>query len=347
MYSNSIIQPSVIKVWLYWPILVLLFSCTQDVLILDELDEVCFQEQVLPIIQTSCGISGCHDAAGEEEGFIATDYENIMHIVKEGDARNSKLYQIITAINSAEMMPPDRALTKEQRSLIQVWIEQGAKNNSCSDNPVDTGNNNTIIPPVSNPDTICFVQDVLPILQSGCATTGCHDAAAHKEGFVFTSYETLMQKSESIIPFDPGESKVYKVITEDESDDRMPPPPSPPLSADQITIIREWILQGAVNSDCPNQGCDTLNHISYSNQVWPVIQNNCTGCHNAVTSKGGILLTNYNEVLNITGLINGTPLIVGNIRRMSGFKAMPPAGSLDECSIRIIELWIEQGAGNN
>jgi uncharacterized membrane protein len=332
--------------WFYILIITFAFSCTHDVLIIDELDEVCFQEQVLPIIQTSCGISGCHDAGNAEEGFVATDFNNIIQLVKAGDARNSELYKVITAINSPEMMPPDRSLTKEQRQLIAVWIEQGAKNNSCPENPVDTGNTIIIIPPPT-PDTLCFAQHVLPILQSSCATTGCHDAATHKEGYNFTSYATLVQKSESIVPFNPNESKVYKVITENGSEDRMPPPPNQPLNSDQIAVIREWILQGAVNSDCPNLVCDTLDIISFSSQVWPVIQNNCTGCHNAVIANGGVTLTNYNDVLSATSLVNGTPLIVGSIRRMSGFKAMPPSGVLDECTVRTIELWIEQGAANN
>jgi hypothetical protein len=323
--------------------LALIASCTTDVVILDELDEVCFQDQILPIIQTSCGISGCHDIQGAEEGFVAKDYNSIMKLVKAGDARNSELYKVITAINSPEMMPPDRALNREQRTLIQVWIEQGAKNSTCTENPVDTGN----IIPVPNPDTICFTQHVLPILQSSCATAGCHDAATHKEGYVFTSYATLMQKSESIVPYNPNESKVYKVITENESDDRMPPPPDPALTSDQIAVIRDWILQGAVNSDCPNLTCDTLGTISFSDQIWPVIQNNCTGCHNTTRASGGITLTNYDEIVSATTLVNGTPLIVGCIRHMSGFKAMPPSGSLDECTLRTIELWIDQGTLNN
>ncbi len=334
---------------LYLPLIVFIFSCTNDVVIIDELDEVCFQEQVLPIIQTSCGISGCHDASSAKEGFVATDYNNIMQIVKAGDARNSELYNVITDINSKDMMPPDRALTKEQRSLIQVWIEQGAKNNSCSEIPVDTG---VIIPPPPlpppNPDTLCFVQHVLPIFQSSCATTGCHDVATHEGDYVFTSYSTITQKSGSIVPFNPNESKVYKVITEDEPGDLMPPPPSPPLNSDQIAVIREWILQGAVNSDCPDIGCDTLNNISFSGNVWPIIQNNCTGCHNSSIAGGGVTLENYMDVNSVaSSQVNGTSLLVGTIRRMSGFKAMPPSGSLDECTIRSIELWIEQGANNN
>ncbi len=328
-----------------WAILIVLVSsCTHEVVILDDLDEVCFQEQVLPIIQNSCGITGCHSSGSAQDGFVATDYNNIMRIVNPGDARNSELYKVITDINSLNMMPPDRPLSREQRMLIQVWIEQGAKNTSCPDNPIDTGI--IVIPP--NPDTICFAQNVLPIFQSSCATTGCHDAATHAEGYVFTSYSTIMQKPESIVPFNPNGSKVYNVITKNESDDRMPPSPNSPLNSDQIDVIRQWILSGALDSDCPDLFCDTLNTISFASQVWPVIQNSCTGCHNSVASNGGITLENYNDVNSVaTTIINGTPLLIGSIRHMGGFSAMPPSNMLDECTIRAIELWIDQGASDN
>lgn len=335
---------SLSKLWYFYTILTAIsFSCTHDVAILDELDEVCFQEQVLPVIQNSCGISGCHSAQSSAGGFRATDYNNIMRYVTPGDARGSEIYRLITDINSTNMMPPDKPLSREQRMLIQVWIEQGAKNTSCPENPVDTG---AIFPP--NPDTTCFVQDVLPIFQSSCATTGCHDAITHAEGYRFTSYATITQNPESVVPFNPNESKVYKVITEDEADDRMPPPPNNPLTAEQIAVIRKWILEGAINSDCPDLNCDTLNTISFSNQVLPIIQTNCTGCHSSVTTNGGITLENYSDVYNVsTSLVNGTPLLVGTIRRMNGFIAMPPSTVLDECTIRTIELWIDQGISDN
>ena len=116
--------------WL--PILFLAFlsSCTHEPENLEELDTVCFDTQVLPIIQTSCGITGCHD--GSTEGFLATDYLSVMEAVTPGDPRASELYQVITEINGEDMMPPDRPLTKDQRTIIQVWIAQGAENTQCN-----------------------------------------------------------------------------------------------------------------------------------------------------------------------------------------------------------------------
>jgi hypothetical protein len=113
-------------------ILMVLPACHHESTIVDDLDTVCFYGTVMPILQTSCGIAGCHD--GSEEGFLATGYQSIILSVVPGDPRGSKLYQVITDIYSEEMMPPDRPLTKEQRSIIQVWIAQGALETSC-----DTG----------------------------------------------------------------------------------------------------------------------------------------------------------------------------------------------------------------
>ncbi len=106
-------------------------SCTHDPFFIEYLDTICFDSQVLPILQTSCGISGCHDAASASENFIATDYESVITAVNPGDPRGSLLYNVITNINGEEMMPPDRPLTLEQRTIIHVWIEQGALHTTC------------------------------------------------------------------------------------------------------------------------------------------------------------------------------------------------------------------------
>ena len=37
-----------------------------------------------------------------------------------------------------------------------------------------------------------FQQDVLPLIVSSCAMSGCHDAASAQEGVVLTSYSTIM-----------------------------------------------------------------------------------------------------------------------------------------------------------
>ena len=157
-----------------------------------------------------------------------------------------------------------------------------------------------------------------------------------------------MNSEEGIVPYSPGSSKIYNVVTGGEEDDRMPPAPRAPLTSQQISDLQQWILEGALNSNCPRNGCDTLQEISFSNQVFPVVQNYCLSCHNTSIANGGVMLNNYSNVKTTAEMTrNNTSLLVGVIRNQDGFKAMPPGYQLDECSIRIIELWIGQGLQNN
>ena len=111
-------------------------SCKHDPQGIDQLDTVCFQTQILPVIQTSCGMSGCHDG-GEE--FSLSSYSNIMDLVEPGNAAKSKLYQVITQVNGENFMPPNRPLSKELRTQILIWIEQGATNSTCPPAKISRG----------------------------------------------------------------------------------------------------------------------------------------------------------------------------------------------------------------
>ncbi|NJK84622.1 MAG: hypothetical protein HC906_00200 [Bacteroidales bacterium] len=232
-----------------------------------------FRNTGLPVIQTSCGISGCHDAGTAEEGVTLRSYDDVIKLVTPGKPHESELYTVITNVNGTEFMPPDNPLTLEQRTIIRLWIAQGAKNEECSTNPIDTSPNN---PPIVPVDTITFVQDILPILQSSCGTTGCHDAITQEEDYDFTSYSALMN-SETVEPFRPSNSKLYRVITDNEDDDRMPPPPSSPLSSQQIQQIQKWISDGALNSSYVSEECDTSGTIGFTASVLPIINSYCKG----------------------------------------------------------------------
>lgn len=89
---------------------------------------VSFNNEVLPIITGNCTQSGCHGTVGGEQ-FALTNYNEVMGIVKAGDARKSDLYRVITG-RSFEFMPPSPSdpLTEAQIRSIFVWIEQGAQN---------------------------------------------------------------------------------------------------------------------------------------------------------------------------------------------------------------------------
>jgi cytochrome c5 len=265
-----------------------------------------------------------------------------MQSVVPGDPRGSKLYQVITDIYGEEMMPPDRPLTKEQRSVIQVWIAQGALETIC-----DTGNGGGPGPIIIPSDSICFVQDILPMFISNCAMSSCHDGLSQGEEdelYALNSYTTIRPH---VVPFNPSQSHVYQAVT-GSGEEFMPPAPKSPLTTAQREMMRKWIADGALNSDCPDATCDTINPIGFTAQVKPVIDSYCVSCHSASVTSGGVNLNGYEQVKKYAeSLRNGTSLLVGTIRHKTGFKAMPPSTTLDECSIRKIELWIEQGRLNN
>lgn len=321
-------------------------ACTHDPKLIDELPEVCYTTEIAPILQSSCGISGCHATPGHETSFGANSYNSVMTIVEAGDAKASKLYKVITSENSFEMMPPDHPLTKEQRNTIYVWIEQGALDADCttdtvSDNNNNANNGNTAL------DSVCFTQVIQPLLESRCATADCHDVTSAREGIVLASYSSILNSEEAVVPYSPGESKIYGVLFET-GEDIMPPAPLAPLSNEEKEDIRKWIADGALNSDCPEAICDTTNAISFANDVFPVIENTCVGCHNASAANGGVNLstyTNIEEVANTT--LNAKSWLSGVINKDPGFVPMPPSGTLSFCDIRKIELWISQGTINN
>jgi len=99
-------------------------SCTHDAKIAD-MPEVCFERDVLPIFTNSCAISGCHDGGGESR-LALDNYVDISHFVVPGNPYSSRAYQAIIASMGENKMPPDQPLSLENRTIIRLWIEQGA-----------------------------------------------------------------------------------------------------------------------------------------------------------------------------------------------------------------------------
>lgn len=105
-------------------------SCQHEGIPADQMEPVCFNQQVLPIFQNSCAISGCHNAQGGESGYVFTDYSNIMKAISPGHASKSKAYKALSS--SLQLMPPHNPLPMDKRILIRVWIDQGAKETDCT-----------------------------------------------------------------------------------------------------------------------------------------------------------------------------------------------------------------------
>lgn len=205
--------------------------------------------------------------------------------------------------------------------------------------PIDTTGNNTN---GCSPDTVYFVQQVLPLFQSSCAMSGCHDAGTAKEGIVLDSYANIIATG-GIKVSDPTSSKIYEAMTESDPEDRMPPPPAAPITSAQLTLISKWIGQGAKNNSCIASGCDTTD-VKYSTHIKPLIMNSCQGCHSGAAPGGGIELATYNGVKAIAD--NGQ--FIGAISHLTGYSAMPKNGNkLSDCQIKMVNIWINQGAPEN
>ena len=188
---------------------------------------------------------------------------------------------------------------------------------------------------------IYFQQQVLPILVSNCAMSGCHDDATHKEGVVLTSYQKVMATTE-VRPGNPGNSKLYKVIVDPDPGDRMPEPPQNPLTQQQIQVIYAWIQQGAQNLVCENM-CDS-SLFTFSGAIQPLIQSKCQGCHSGVNAQGGIDISTY-QLLKAK-VIDGK--LWGSINQLPGYSPMPKNGAkLSDCEIRQFQKWIAAGSLNN
>ena len=195
-----------------------------------------------------------------------------------------------------------------------------------------------------HPDSIYFNRDILPILQSNCAKSGCHDVSSHKEDLILDSYANVMA-SGIVKPYNLNGSDLYEVITETDPDKRMPEPPNQELSADQIALISKWILQGAKELTCDDNAgtCDTTN-VTYSGYVAPLLSAYCVGCHSGGAPSGNILLNSHASVQTLA--FDGR--LMGAITWTYGFSQMPKgAAKLSNCKISKIKAWVNDGAQNN
>lgn len=194
-----------------------------------------------------------------------------------------------------------------------------------------------------DPNVVYFQQQVLPILISNCAIPGCHNAPNEdNDDIVLTSYSSVMDPNTDVVrPNDLGRD-LYESITDDDVDDRMPQD-RPALSASDIAIIRNWILQGAQNTSCESSVCDTLN-VTYSGTIRPLVQQRCQGCHSGSSPQGGLDFSVWGPL----NLVASDGRLAGAIQHQATYINMPPSGPmLPDCRIQQFLLWIGDGAPNN
>ena len=218
-----------------------------------------------------------------------------------------------------------------------------------TENPLDTMVIDTLDEEVTgipcSPDSVYFNKDILPLLRSNCAKSGCHDVASHEDDIILDSY-TNMMNSDIVKPFNLNGSDLYEVITETDSDKIMPQPPNQKLTSEQIALIAKWISQGAKDLSCnENAGqCDTTG-VTYSGYIAPLLTAYCVGCHSGAFPSDGILLNTHAGVKTV--VLDGR--LLGAITWATGYNKMPQGSTtkLSDCKINKVKAWINDGALNN
>lgn len=209
--------------------------------------------------------------------------------------------------------------------------------------PIDTMPPDTVFP--CDPDTIYFKKDVLPIVLSSCGMELCHDAVTTQGDLQYTSYEAILATGE-VVPYDLMASQFYQKMIETDPMQVMPPSPRGPISDTNISVIRRWIEQGAKNLVCiEDTVCTIPSPVSFAQDVFPVINKYCKGCHSGAHPWGDRFLRNYSDIKPIA-----TPggLLLSVINHESGFAQMPRTlKKLDSCIIATITQWVNDGAPNN
>lgn len=113
----------------------LLSGCYKDKTVLFDTGEeitrpVGFAADILPIFNSSCNTSGCHNAGGKSPDLTAANAYNSLstgNYFNVGNPVNSELYLWMTGKKGVPM--PTTGINKDYNALILAWIKQGALNN--------------------------------------------------------------------------------------------------------------------------------------------------------------------------------------------------------------------------
>ena len=93
--------------------------------------EVSFKNEVLPLLESSCAVVGCHVGMNPPKNVDLSSYAKVIETadVQAGEPEQSELYEVLVEDRPSHVMPPGSPLPASQIELVRKWIEQGAKDN--------------------------------------------------------------------------------------------------------------------------------------------------------------------------------------------------------------------------
>lgn len=93
--------------------------------------------------------------------------------------------------------------------------------------------------------------------------------------------------------------------------------------------------------------------VSYSTDIYPIISSSCwhSGCHNDTANPEGQIMMTYDDLMRHENIVPGKPHSSKIYESVTGggeeFMPRAPYAALNERQIRLLYIWIAQGAKNN
>ena len=194
-------------------------------------NKIYFVNDVMPYVNSSCAVPGCHDNKGPAAGIDLSNYNAIMNskvrgvnIVKPGDPLNSKFCRVLYLLDFIPMPAPfNYQLSQTAKTNLVKWVLDSARNTAC-DGRCDTVN-------------YTFRRQIAPLINKYC--TGCHFGNYNSGNILLTNYREIKSVVDS--------NKLYQAITATEGVAKMPTGVVT-MQPCEIIQIRKWIEDGAPNN---------------------------------------------------------------------------------------------------
>lgn len=184
------------------------------------------EKNALAVLNTRC--ASCHNPSNPKGdiGFIM-DVNSLKYyrLVVPGEPQLSPLYEVI----AQGEMPPSGPLAQAQVQMIYDWIFEGMLTDQAG-----------VTPPVGTAGVLeaKFQSVFVNIIQPKCL--GCHNSTTSSGGLDLSTHTKVLT---TVTPNNPTGSAFYDSV----SKGRMPKG-RPMLSASELTAVRDWITNGALNN---------------------------------------------------------------------------------------------------
>lgn len=188
----------------------------------------------------------CHQCHGDEFNVVEKNLNILNHqqlidsnrrIVVPGSPGDSRLIQRI----ADGSMPPEAEelhlprVTEKELAILTDWILGGAPPLP----PVDPK-----MPPILVEPSSKLAAETKEIFYKHCYE--CHKSSKAESGIKIMHHRLLVTVRKVVVPGKPEESELFKLLTTDDEDARMPPRKLKRLTEQEIDTVRRWIIEGAL-----------------------------------------------------------------------------------------------------